>query len=371
LNKVLNKLMNPGSGFYNVVFSSLSLALSLYGIFYHNPILTGRVTYDYLVWASTVISLIIVYRELKGLRGKPFYSSILILLAGATMVVLGRVASIYYNYTYMIGYFGALVGDDYTIEGYAYSLLVATGSLFITLTILVHLLTGDVLAVKSDPSLEDVYRNLLLLARGAGGFLDKHPLITAFIVSVFAFIFRFMPELKWWPWLIGWDTPEYVAHLLDFKERLNPFTSYYWMGGWRNTPPLLPMLLAPFTYLVDAWYVFKIYPSIAFSILAGLSTLLAVKVYGKGWRTGLLAGFLTTTFILNLRISWDYQRQLLGSVFMLATIIVLERWGFPKDWKQSLATILLLAGCGLSMEVTGFTGLAFSLVLAYRAWRAV
>ena len=368
--RVVNRFMNPGSGVSNLVFSLISLALSLYGMFFHNPILTGRVTYDYLVWASTIGSLIAGYRELRRLRDKPFYSSILVLLAGVVMVVFGRVASIYYNYTIMPGYFGGLVGDDYTIEGYAYSLLVAAGSLIIALTTLLHLAVGGVLAVKAEPSLADAYGSLLLLARGAGAFMGRHPFVTAVAVGVFAFTFRFIPELYWWPWLIGWDTPEYAAHLLDFRERLNPFTSYYWMGGLRNTPPLLVVVLAPFTFIADAWVVFKYYPSVAYGFLAGLSALLAVMVYGKGWRTGLLAGFLTTVFVLNLRISWDYQRQLLGSVLMLSAVLLLEKWGLPKRWGQSTAATLVLIGCGLSHEVTGFAGLALSLVLAYRAWRA-
>ncbi|MEM4848102.1 MAG: hypothetical protein QXM55_00505 [Ignisphaera sp.] len=85
-------------------------------------------------------------------------------------------------------------------------------------------------------------------------------------------------------------------------------------------------MLTPFTFLVDPWVVFKFYPSLAFGILASLSAIIVVKVYNKSWKIGLLAAIATTVFILNLRISWDYQRQLLGSIFMLASIIALELW---------------------------------------------
>ena len=358
------------SGALNVAMALSSPTLIAYGALLYNPIATGKVTYDYFAWASTLLALLAAYRELRRLRDRPLYSSAMLLVSGGVFVIEGRLLSLYCNGTFMLGYFGGLVGSYYTVEGYAASTLILFGSLMIALATLVHVVKGDVLAIKERPRLGDAYAGLALIAHRMAKALEKRPALVALIAGAFAFTYRFVPELRWWPWLIGWDTPEYVAHLMDFAERPNPFASYYWMGGLRNTPPLLVTLLYPFTFVVDAWTIFKVYPSVAYALLAALSALIAVAVYGKSWRVGLLAGLLTTLFVLNLRISWDYQRQLLGSVVMLATLLALEKWREPRGLKQAVATALLLIACGLSMEVTGLVGLALSLALIYAGLRS-
>ncbi|ADG90856.1 hypothetical protein Tagg_0583 [Thermosphaera aggregans DSM 11486] len=353
------------SGLLNVLLSVLSLALITTGLLRYNPLLTRRVTYDYFVWASTILSLTSVYGELRRLRDKPLYSTIMPLVVGGVFVVVGRLVSIIYNYTFVLGYFNGLIGSMYTLEGFMWSILVLAGSFMVGVTNVLHAVLGGVVFVKPKPCLIDAYNGLMFIAQYVARVFEKHVVLVALAVWLVAFTYRFIPELHYWPWLIGWDTPEYVAHLMDYVERLNPFTSYYWMGGLRNTPPLLVLLLSPFTLIIDAWTIFKVYPSVAYGLLAALSSLIAVRVYERSWRVGLLAGLFTTLYILNLRISWDYQRQLLGSVVMLATIILLEEWGVVHGFKQSITAFLMLAACGLSHEVTGLVGFTLSLVLMY------
>jgi len=313
----------------------------------------------------TILSLISVYGELRRLRDKPLYSTILPLVIGGVFVAAGRLVSIICNYTFILGYFNGLIGSTYTLEGFTWSLLVLAGSFTVALTNVLHAVLGGVLFVKPQPRLIDAYNGLMFIAQYVTRVFEKHVVLVALATWLVAFTYRFIPELHYWPWLIGWDTPEYVAHLMDYAERLNPFTSYYWMGGPRNTPPLLVLLLYPFMLITDAWTIFKVYPSAAYGLLAALSSLIAVRVYEKSWRVGLLAGLFTTLFVLNLRISWDYQRQLLGSVVMLATILLLEEWGVVHGFKQSITALAMLAACGLSHEVTGLAGFTLSLVLLY------
>jgi len=353
------------SGLFNALLSVLSLVLMITGLLRYNPLLTRRVTYDYFVWTSTILSLISVYGELRRLRDKPLYSTILLLVAGGVLVVEGRLMSIIYNYTFILGYFNGLIGSMYTLEGFMWSILVLAGSFMVALANVLHAVLGGVLFVKPQPRLIDAYNGLMFIAQYVARVFEKHVVLVALAVWLIAFTYRFIPELHYWPWLIGWDTPEYAAHLMDYAERLNPFTSYYWMGELRNTPPLLVMLLSPFTLITDAWTIFKVYPSVAYGLLATLSSLIAVRVYERSWRVGLLAGLFTTLFVLNLRISWDYQRQLLGSVVMLATILLLEEWGVVHGFKQSITALVMLAACGLSHEVTGLAGFTLSLVLMY------
>jgi hypothetical protein len=328
--------------------------------------LTRKVTYDYFVWASTILTLVSFYNELRRLRDKPLYSTILLLLAGGVFVVEGRLMSIYYNHVFLFGYFNGLVGSEYTVEGFTWSLLVLAGSFIVALTNVLHTVLGGVVFVKPQPRLIDAYNGLTAIARYVARVFEKHVVLVALAAWLVAFAYRFIPELHYCPWLIGWDTPEYAAHLMDYVEKLNPFTSYYWMGGLRNTPPLLVILLSPFTLVADAWTIFKVYPSVAYGFLAALSALIAMRVYERSWRVGVLAGLFSTLYILNLRISWDYQRQLLGSVVMLATILLLEEWGIVNGFKQLVVAVLMLSACGLSHEVTGLAGFTLSLMLLYR-----
>lgn len=363
-SRLLRVLKIPGLN--SLLVSLASLVLMIYGVIVYNPFLTKRVTYDYFAWTSTILTLLAVYWELKRLYKKPFYSTILLVFIGGLFTVWGRILSIYFNKTFTIGSFNALIGDYYTVQGFASSLLIVLGSFIVLIANILHIVLGGVIIIKEKPAFCDAINALHYCTHIVIHVFEKHIVLVAIVVGLFAFTFRFIPELHWWPLLIGWDTPEYVAHLLDFREKLNPFTSYYWMGGLRNTPPLLPMLLVPFTYFVDAWYLFKFYPSIAYAFMASLSAILAMEIdERRKWWIGLLSGFLTTIYVLNLRISWDYQRQLLGSVILLATILVLEKWREPKTPKHALSVLLLLVACGLSHEVTGFAGFILSLVLLY------
>jgi hypothetical protein len=350
---------------FNTALAEVSVILIVGGVIRHNPIAVKNLSYDYFVWASTLLTVIAVYRELKRLQGKllhlPLYSTLLLLIVGVVFTVIGRVLSIYYNGVFTLGYFRGLIGSYYTVEGYISSLLVLTGSLLVGLTMCIHMIINGIIVIREKPLLSDVYVKLVLKASK----LEKYPVIIALIVGVFAFTFRFIPELYWWQWLIGWDTPEYVAHLLDFRERLNPFARYYWMGNLRNTPPLLPILLLPFTFIADGWSIFKVYPSIAYSLLAALSALITIIIYRKSWYVGLFSGFFTAMYILNLRISWDYHKQLLGTVIVLIAILLLEKWGEPRGFKQAIIAILLPIACGLSSEITGLVGLTMFLVLFY------
>ncbi|MEM2377668.1 MAG: hypothetical protein QXV05_04020, partial [Candidatus Korarchaeum sp.] len=88
---------------------------------------------------------------------------------------------------------------------------------------------------------------------------ERRDYLTVFLI---AFSARFLPELLSWPWLIGWDTPEYVANLRDFVARPNPIDRTIWYGGYRPLPPLLNVILYPLTFIIDPWYIYKLFPPI-------------------------------------------------------------------------------------------------------------
>ena len=82
------------SGVGSLLLAAVSLLLLVYGVLYHNPLLTRRVTYDYFVWVSTLLTLVAIYWEFKRLWDKPLYSTISLLIFGGTFIVVGRVLSI-------------------------------------------------------------------------------------------------------------------------------------------------------------------------------------------------------------------------------------------------------------------------------------
>ncbi|MEZ0394618.1 MAG: hypothetical protein ABWK00_06220, partial [Desulfurococcaceae archaeon] len=157
-------------------------------------------------------------------------------------------------------------------------------------------------------------------------------------------------------------------HLLDFAQRPYPFEPHYWMRVMRNIPPLLDVLLLPAALLGHAWTTFKLYPPIAYAALAAAAVLYAQRALGLGWRGGVLAGLATALYILNLRISWDYQRQLLGSVLMILSLAYLDsrrRWGAG----EATVAAALLVLTALSHEVTALASIFLAAAYAHAAAR--
>ena len=242
---------------------------------------------------------------------------------------------------------------------YAYFCGILMAGMFLTLgTIIIHLIFGRPVSFAESMS----YARILHWFKNA---LTESYLSTPIMASVTAFIlglsFRLFPEIYWWPWLIGWDTVEYVAHLRDFMTSLNPFKPYYWMGGLRNIPPLMNILLAPFAAIVDGWILMKFYPPICYGFLTAATTYLSAKVLGLRGRYLLASIIASIFFILNLRISWDYQRQLLGSIFMVLSVALLELYGYLDEAVKQIIPTSMLILSAMSHEVTAYVSAMLSL----------
>jgi hypothetical protein len=103
--------------------------------------------------------------------------------------------------------------------------------------------------------------------------------IACFIVG---FLTRFYPELRYLDLPIGWDTLEYIAVARDFASTPKFLTSYLWLGGWRNLPPLITWVSGSLALLgADPWIFFKIYPAIAIGLISMLSAAIAYRVSGS------------------------------------------------------------------------------------------
>ncbi len=168
---------------------------------------------------------------------------------------------------------------------------------------------------------------------------DNRGYIVMFTV---AFLLRILPELLSWPWLIGWDTPEYVANLKDFTVQPTIFDKLVWYGRDRFLPPPLNIILYPLTFLIDPWYIYKIIPSLIYGFEA-----MAFYYLTGALRLDRKARYLSTLIFafypVSLRISWDLHRNSLGLVFLIGLLAEVVKGENP--WR----ILILSAGAFLSL----------------------
>ncbi len=171
---------------------------------------------------------------------------------------------------------------------------------------------------------------------------NHHDHLTVFTV---AFSLRILPEILSWPWLIGWDTPEYVAALKDFIAMPTILGKSVWYGRSRLLPPLLNMLLYPLSFLVDPWYIFKFAPPIIYGLEA-VAFYHLVDSLGLSRRARYLSTLIFAFYPVSLRFSWDLHRNSLGLIFLIGLLAELIREESP------LRVSLLSIGAFLSNEFT-------------------
>ncbi|PLJ76883.1 hypothetical protein [Infirmifilum sp. SLHALR2] len=342
--------------------NALGLLAGLHGVavFRENPSLVTMVRLDYLLWADFLLSLAAALMNVKAFwRTHSVASTYTLNLAYAALLALARLASTIQS---MLDYdlMNPPVGTVHTPRAFPLALLIVPLSALNLVPSMAHLLLSQPIVLAEAPALH----NLLAAARPllAGKLSPNTPRRAVTLAFLTAFLLRLYPELKYWPWHIGWDTVEYTAHLQDFLEKLNPFTAYHWMGAMRNIPPLLDILLALPAKLAGAWLTFKAYPPLAYGALAAATCIYAARLSGD-WRKGYAASALSSLYILNLRISWDYQRQHLGSILLVATLAA-----FDTANPAPLAKASLLVLTAMSHEVTAFAAIALS---AYWLWETL
>ncbi|MEM0495106.1 MAG: hypothetical protein QXU72_07610 [Thermofilum sp.] len=329
------------------------------------------VLYDYAIWGAAAFSLLTAAADFKLFWGRAsIYSTLMLELEGLVLVAVGRLGSLAVNALYMVPFIVIPpLGGPYTTLGLSLSFWVFPGSLLIFASSALHALVGSPLELARGPTLAEVEAQLTSGLRSVASAVTARPWTAVLLAFLFAFAWRITPEILWWPWPVGWDTVEYMAHLLDFAEKLNPFTSYYWMGGLRNIPPLLDIVLLPAALAGHAWVAFKLYPPLAYATLAASTVLYAQRVLRLGWKASLLAGTLTALYFLNFRISWDYHRQLLGSIFLVSAVACLDIDDLRESSRSRLAAAALVVLAAMSHEVTAFAAIILSLAYVVSAMR--
>ncbi|RLF03451.1 MAG: hypothetical protein DRK00_08785 [Thermoprotei archaeon] len=124
-----------------------------------------------------------------------------------------------------------------------------------------------------------------------------------------------------WPYLVGFDTVEYVAAVRDaLCYNWNPIGRTWWYGGWSNRPLLLySALYVPARLGINIVLIMKIIPPILYGIL-GLST--AFYMVKRGFRPidALACSIMVSSYFMVLGLSWQLMSNLLGVALVLISL---------------------------------------------------
>ncbi|HDJ89493.1 MAG TPA: hypothetical protein ENG40_02205, partial [Thermoprotei archaeon] len=347
-------------GKYRVYLSIIGFLTILFAPFAYRDINSPYylVRMDYVVWFATIMVLLCTVLDLRQYCSKKGLSLTLILeILGLLIVVIVRFVSIIHSLIIDPGnlYIGGLIAD-YIVLKYTIPIMIF-GSFISMGTMILHKVFGEPKIILNDGlACSDLltYFNKLIEK------IINHPIILAFLIG---FFIRFLPEVQWWPYPIGWDTIEYIAHLRDYVLSPGIFRSYFWMGGMRNVPPLLDLVLYPFARIIDPWYVFKFYPPVMYGLLISLIALFSREVLKIDNKLVVLIAIAAGYNLLLLRLSWDLHKQFLGTILFFAAIIALEK---NNGFKNHVIAIMLLFLSSLATEIGAGLTIILSLIIVIK-----
>ena len=346
---------------FRLLLAALGLALS-FTLFMAPPYnKAGLVRADLIVWGTTLLTGAALLSDIWGFyRSYGHGSTLTLSIIAFIFLIVARVNSLVYSMVvtdFTTPLIGGCVVDA---RAYLMAIHVFTGSVLGVAAIAIHTIFGGPLVLVKTPPYAEGFSTVKSWLITIINKAINHPLITAFAIG---FIIRLIPELRWWPWPLGWDLPEYIAHLEDFLQNPNPFAPHFWMSGYRNIPPLLDMVLAPFAAVMGAWTVFKIYPVVAYGLLIAGTTYLSKKLLHFSNRYAVLTAIIASLFIMDLRLSYGYMRQLLGTALLVFAITFLELRKEREDLLGHALPSALLVLTAMSHEVTAAMAALLTLVL--------
>jgi len=347
-----------------IVFSSIiaCLAILSYANLYFKSYPSGwfrlvDISFWVLFFGSLIAGCIDI---LVFWRRAPLLSTLLLTVIGISVVFTFRVFTVIYSllkYSFNTKVFGGSVVDDVS---YKVGLIAILGSFLLLASTLISTAYGRHVVFRESPTL---YSTLIWVARVLSGIELKVLYITSFLVG---FTTRLYPELKYPDLPIGWDTLEFIAVARDFSQEPKILTTYLWLGGWRNLPPLLTWIPGLLSYVgLDPWLFFKIYPPIIVGTISVITAAIAYRLSKSKWVA--LAASLAVIFnpyILGQSQQW--HRHTLGVATLLAYMYLCERGSKPL-YRALTLTIAILA-----YELTAVLALILSVVelIASRDWRS-
>ncbi len=176
-------------------------------------------------------------------------------------------------------------------------------------------------------------------------------ILAAFLIPLAA---RSVPEIVSAPYTIGVDTLNYVQFIQDgWVFSLGTL-------GIAKTTSLFYLIATPLNGLFnDAFLIVKIMGPLLLSALSLMMYLYARR--GLGWSNvkSLLVSILISTYFISLRLSWDFYKQMLGFIFLVAVFVALKSFSSPRKyyaasvlmvltvWSHELAAVTLFFVVGL------------------------
>jgi len=144
-------------------------------------------------------------------------------------------------------------------------------------------------------------------------------------IFLVCFTIRSIPEVIWWPWLIGFDTPVYVGYLKQYVENPTFLTPTFYREK-KIPPPLLEVILLPLVKAgASPWSIYKVLPAILYGAHGAAATYYISEILKLHPRSAALASIILHLQLGSLRISQDLHRNMLGNIILLYTIPQLKK----------------------------------------------
>ena len=193
----------------------------------------------------------------------------------------------------------------------------------------------------------------------------RQALLLSFAWGVFI---RALPEVLYWPYIVGYDTVEYAAAVRSMLQYgWVPFLKTWWYGGWENRPPLLyAALYVPAALGLDTALLVKVAAPLVYGLLALSVALWASRAGLEGWWLVAASAFVSSYYVV-LGFSWQLLSNVLGVALALTASLRLE--GYARgDGKALPAVALALAACSAHQTSTVMIAVvsAFLLLLSIR-----
>jgi hypothetical protein len=189
---------------------------------------------DLAFWVLSIGSMFAGFAEFWLFwRGCSVLSTLLIDVVGLGIVVFARFSSAIYSLLKTSFYVQVVGGSIVDEVSYRLASLAILGNFMIFSSTSLSTWFRKPVVFAESPTFHDVFTRL---ARVLGAVDIRWVFIASFAVG---FLTRFYPGLKYLDLPIGWDTLEYIAVARDFASAPRFLTSYLWLGGWRNLPPLI------------------------------------------------------------------------------------------------------------------------------------
>jgi len=305
---------------------------------------------DMAFWILFLGSVITGFLDISLFWKKiPLLSTLLLTIIGIGIVTITRFSSAIYSLletSFHIQIIGGSIIDEVS---YKITTIAISGSFMLLTSTAMSTWFGKPIVFRESLTL---YSALVRVVRS----LSDIELRTLYIISLLiGFMVRLYPELKYIDLPVGWDTLEYISVARDFSQEPKILTTYLWLGGWRNLPPLLTWIPGLLAWInVDPWFFFKIFPPVVIGVLSIITAAITYKVSKSKW-IALISSLIVVFNPYILGQSQQWHRHILGVILLMIYIYLCEKGS------TAISRALILIASALSYEVTAVIALLLSI----------